>query len=255
MSDEWAALADQFVDGAYATVKGRVRTYVLHRQLLEHLPVAPGSVLDVGGGAGNQSVPLARLGHSVVLLDSSEAMLAKAAQRLGAEPAEVRDRVRLVLGRGEQASELTDGQLFDLVLCHGVLMYLTDPRPMLDALGACLAHGGLLSVMALNAKTLSVRPALERRWAEALAALDAVEELGVLGVATRADDVEELSGLMLERGVTPVGWYGVWLFADWMDLDGSADDEVAQIAELELAASRRDPYRSMSRVFHLLSRG
>jgi hypothetical protein len=36
--DLWADLADQFADGAYASVKGLVRTYVLHQQLLEHLP-------------------------------------------------------------------------------------------------------------------------------------------------------------------------------------------------------------------------
>lgn len=36
--DTWAALADQFVDEAYASVKGYVRTYVMHQQLLEHLP-------------------------------------------------------------------------------------------------------------------------------------------------------------------------------------------------------------------------
>lgn len=51
--DAWAFLADQFVDGAYESVKGQVRTYVLHHQLMEHLPEPPGTVLDVGGGAGH----------------------------------------------------------------------------------------------------------------------------------------------------------------------------------------------------------
>lgn len=32
--DIWASLADQFADEAYASVKGCVRTYVMHRQLL-----------------------------------------------------------------------------------------------------------------------------------------------------------------------------------------------------------------------------
>jgi ubiquinone/menaquinone biosynthesis C-methylase UbiE len=31
----------------------------MHQQLLEHLPEPPATVLDVGGGAGNQSFPLA----------------------------------------------------------------------------------------------------------------------------------------------------------------------------------------------------
>ncbi|MDT0263358.1 hypothetical protein RM423_18400 [Jatrophihabitans sp. DSM 44399] len=55
--DPWAALAaPPFVEGAYASVKGRVRTYVLHAQLLPHLPDPPATVLDVGGGAAHQSL-------------------------------------------------------------------------------------------------------------------------------------------------------------------------------------------------------
>jgi ubiquinone/menaquinone biosynthesis C-methylase UbiE len=79
--DTWAGLADQFADEAYASVKGRVRTYVMHQQLLENLPAAPASVLDVGGGAGNQSFPLAQAGYDLTLLDPSAAMLDKARQR------------------------------------------------------------------------------------------------------------------------------------------------------------------------------
>jgi hypothetical protein len=48
--DTWARLADQFADEAYASVKGHVRTHVMHQQLLEHLPPPPAPVLDVGLG-------------------------------------------------------------------------------------------------------------------------------------------------------------------------------------------------------------
>src|SRR3954449_11256729 len=89
--DVWANLTDRFVEGAYATVKGRVRTYVLHHHLIDHLPPPPAAVLDVGGGAGHQSLPLARMGSEIVLLDSSEAMLSAAEQRLGVEFADVRN--------------------------------------------------------------------------------------------------------------------------------------------------------------------
>src|SRR3954454_24201008 len=115
--DPWAGLADPFVDGAYASVKGQVRTRVLHAQLLRHLPHPPASVLDVGGGAGHQSLPLARLGFDVTLLDPSPAMLAKAEQRLRAETDDVRRRVRLIEAPGEQAAEATAGQQFAAVLC------------------------------------------------------------------------------------------------------------------------------------------
>lgn len=51
-------------------------------------------------------------------------MVGKAEQRLADEPAEVRDRVRLVQADGEAAGRATGGRLFDAVLWHGVLMYL-----------------------------------------------------------------------------------------------------------------------------------
>jgi SAM-dependent methyltransferase len=249
--DAWATLADAFVEGAYATVKGRVRTYVLHQQLLRHLPAAPATVLDVGGGAAHQSLPLARLGYQVTVLDPSAAMLAKADQRVRAEPAEVRRRVRLLQADGQDADQAVGGETFGAVLCHGVLMYLPRPEPMVEALCRRLAPGGLLSIMALNARTLAVRPALERRWADALAAFDAGGEVGVLGTQTRADTVEELSRVMRQGRVDPVAWYGVWLFVDWLELPVEATD-VQAAAAVELQASLRDPYRQLSRVFHLV---
>lgn len=251
--DAWAVLADQFADGAYATVKGRVRTYVLHRQLLDHLPQPPAAVLDVGGGAAHQSLPLARLGYEVTVLDPSAAMLAKAEQCVRAEPELVRQRVRLIEGSGEHAADLVGGRRFAAVLCHGVLMYLRQPEILVRNLCRCVSAGGVVSIMALNARTMAVRPALERRWADALAAFDASTEIGVLGVDTRADTVEHLSDLLRSHDVAPEAWYGVWLFSDWLDLP-TTDTDVGAVAEVELQASRRDPYRQLSRVFHLVGR-
>lgn len=257
--DIWAALADRFADGAYATVKGRVRTYVMHRQLLEQLPPPPATVLDVGGGAGHQSFPLAQAGYEVTLLDSSAAMLDKARQRLERLPAEARARVTLLRGDGENAEDAVAGRRFDAVLCHGVLGYQEDPESLVEQLCRCVAEDGLVSIMAGNAHAGAVRPAMEQRWADALAAFDARAEVGVLGVPTWGNTVEDVGALLRARGVDPVRWYGVWLFVDWLEFGGTAldptDEKQAQaIAAVELEASRRDPYRALSRVFHLVGR-
>jgi SAM-dependent methyltransferase len=257
--DTWACLADQFADEAYATVKGYVRTYVMHHQLLEHLPPAPATVLDVGGGAGHQSFPLAQAGYAVTLLDPSQAMLDKARQRLERLPAEARRRVTLLQADGENADEAVDGRRFDAVLCHGVLGYQDQPDPIVEQLCRCAATGGVVSIMTGNAKASAVRPALERRWEDALASFDATTEVGVLGVQGRADTVEGLSALLQRGGVEPQRWYGVWLFADWLEFSGATLDPadsaaVGAQAAVELEASRRDPYRQLSRVFHLIGR-
>jgi S-adenosylmethionine-dependent methyltransferase len=257
--DIWAGLADLFADEVYASVKGRVRTYVLHQQLLEHLPEPPATVLDVGGGAGHQSFPLAQAGYEVTLLDPSPAMLDKAQERLQRLPAEAQRRVTLLPADGENAEEAVNGRRFAAVLCHGVLGYLEHPEPVVDQLCRCAAAGGVVSIMTGNAKATAVQPALERRWDDALAAFDARTGIGVLGLQGRADTVEEVSELLQSRGVEPLRWYGVWLFVDWLEfsgaeLDPTDSEQVTATAAVELEASRRDPYRQLSRVFHLVGR-
>lgn len=257
--DAWAGLADLFVDEAYASVKGYVRTYVMHQHLLEHLPPPPARVLDVGGGAGHQSFPLAQLGYDVTLLDPSTAMLDKARQRLQQLPSEAQQRVTLLQADGENADEAVEGRRYSAVLCHGVLGYLDQPDALVGQLCTCAEPGGIVSIMTGNAHASAVRPALERRWDDALASFDARTEIGVLGVQGRADTVEEISDLIRGHGVEPLHWYGVWLFVDWLEFGGATLDptdreQVAATAAVELEASRRDPYRQISRVFHLVGR-
>jgi SAM-dependent methyltransferase len=251
--DAWAALADQYVESLSGSVKGRVRVHVLHQHLRAHLPDPPVAVVDVGGGAGHQSLPLARLGYEVTIVDPSPAMLAKAAEALDREEPAVRRRVRLVEAGGEQAPAVLAGTRFAAVLCHGVLMYVEQPEPLLAALCELATPGGVVSIVAQNAWTCAVRPALEGRWADALAAFDVRREVGILGLATRADTLEELTTLLAEHGVERQAWYGVWLFTDGWARDTSPtplDDVLA----VELEASRRDPYRQLSRLFHLVGR-
>jgi SAM-dependent methyltransferase len=257
--DTWASLADLFVDEAYASVKGYVRTYVMHQHLLEHLPPAPASVLDVGGGAGHQSFPLAQAGYDVTILDPSPAMLNKARDRLEQFSPEVQRRVTFLQADGESADDAVAGRRYSAVLCHGVLGYLEQPDALVDQLCTCAAPGGIVSIMTANAHASAVRPALERRWDDALASFDSRTEIGVLGVQGRADTVEEISELIRSHGVDPLRWYGVWLFVDWLEfggakLDPTDHEQVAATAAVELEASRRDPYRQISRVFHLVGR-
>jgi SAM-dependent methyltransferase len=250
--DAWSPLADRFVDGHYGSLRGRVRTHVIDQHLHEHLPPAPARLVDVGGGAGNQSVPLAREGYDVTIADPSEAMLARAQSRLAAESPEVQRRVRLVKATGQAAPSLLGEACFDGVLCHGVIMYIDDLQPFLASLAALAQPGAIISVVAKNAANLATRPALESRWADALASFDADHQINGLGVDTRGDTLEGLTQQLADVGVDRLAWYGVRLFTDGWTPDRLATDPESTVLAVELEASRRDPYRLMSRLFHLV---
>jgi S-adenosylmethionine-dependent methyltransferase len=250
--DAWERVAQQFTE-QYESLFGQVRRYVLTAQLRWHLPPSPVSIVDVGGGGGQQAIALARHGHDVTLLDPSAEMLDRARRGLDRESQDVVDRVHLVQGPGEDALGVLAPRRFDAVLCHGVVPYLDDPAPMVATLATLAQPGGVVSIVAKNARTLAMRHASEHNWDDTLAAFDATREVNRLGLETRGDTPERLTDLLARYGVTTTVWYGVRLFTEGWGRDVApvqVDDNAVLAAELE--ASRRDPYRQLSRLFHIV---
>lgn len=237
----------------YETLRGVVRLELMQRQLYEHLGEPPARVCDVGGGAGHNSIPLARQGYEVKILDPSEEMLQKAQQSLEAEEEAVRGRVEFVVGSGEDAPRIFGGKTFDAVLCHGVLIYLEKADPLLEALSAIARPGAVVSILTKNADALAMRPALEGRYKEALAAFDADRETNRLGIDTWTDTVPELSERLERYGIELEQWYGVRVFTDHLD-DRPPGPGLPEILEAEWEAGRRDPYRGVARMVHLVGR-
>jgi SAM-dependent methyltransferase len=253
--DPFGTVADRFV-AHYAELRGRLRTRIVHRQLEPHLRGRSCRVVDVGGGAATQAIPLARAGHRVTVVDPSVAMLAAAREALAAEPVDVRERVSLVEGRGEDAPALVGAGVADVVCCHGVVMYLDDPGPLLAALAAVVRPGGVVSIIATNRRCLAARAALRGRWDEALGLFDADRYVNGLDVDARADDPDDLTAQLAALGVDPVAWYGVRVFSDaWAaDDERFANADPAAVEAVEWEAGRRDPYRQLSRLLHWIGR-
>ena len=102
-----------------------------------------------------------------------------------------------------------------------------------------------------NATALAARPALEGRYRDALDALAADRDLGRLGAVTRGDTVKGLSEMLDGVGISVERWYGGRVFTDHLGnrMPGS---DLPEILELEWEAGRREPYRSVARLFHLV---
>lgn len=225
------------------------------RDLLADRADRPLTVLDVGAGQGTQALRLAREGHRVTAVDVAEEMLAPFRLALESEPPAVRRAVTLLVGDVRDLAETTELTTYDLVLCHGVLMYLDDPGPALAGLAAATAPDGVLSLVARNREAMALRHAMRRQWAKALAAFDATGYVNELGVAARADTVGELTRLLAGHGLTVERWYGVRVLSDGVPLDEPVPpaDELATLLAAEERAGRTDPYRGVGPLVHLLA--
>jgi S-adenosylmethionine-dependent methyltransferase len=252
MADPFSGLVEPYLATA-GTLRGVIRHTLVARQLGEHLPPLPAQIVDIGGGAGHQVIPLARKGYEVTILDPSRRMLRETRRYLASEEESVRQRVHLIEGTGERAREFLGEESFEAVLCHGVLPYLDDPHALMHALVSVASPGAVISVLAKNAAALAMRPGLEERYKDALAALDVDRDLGRLGTVTRGDKISGLSRLFEGVGIEAVQWYGVRIFTDHLG-DRPPGVNLADIVRLEWEAGRRDPYRSVARLIHLIGR-
>ncbi len=211
---------------ALGRLRDAVRQELVRRQLREVLgDDTSARVLDVGCGQGTQVLHLARAGYEAVGLDPGEELLAALDASLAGESDDVRRRVTTVLGAGERAAELVDGR-FDVILCHGVLMYLDDPTALLTAISAVATPGARLSLLVRNGHALAMRDGLLGRWDEALAQFDATTYTNRLGLDARAHTLEELDALLSPLGWQRDRWYGVRVVTDHLDEPAPSADEL-----------------------------
>jgi len=257
------------------TLRQVVRQEMVARQLAEHLPDQPARrVLDIGCGQGTMLLRLARRGHELTGLDSSDALLGDLARSLRAEPPEVAGRARLVPGDALSAPELLGAAgpsdsgadlgrppdaaaaaAYEAVLCQGLTMYFADPDPLLAAIAAVTAPGGLVSLLVRNGDALAMRPGLQGDWRAAAAGFDGAAYTNRIGVRARADRLADLTVALERHGLGVRCWYGVRLFtdlaADDAPVPGAA--ELDRLLACEERAGRTDPYRAVAALLHVIA--
>jgi SAM-dependent methyltransferase len=217
----------------------------------------PLRVLDLGGGTGGLAVPLAELGHEVVVVDPSPDALASLSRR-SAERG-VAARVTAVQGDADSLAGIVGDQLVDLVCCHGTLEVVDDPQATLAALAGVVAPGGHLSIVAAQRLAVVLARALAGQFAQAHQAL--VSEDGRWGPADplpRRFDASTLRAMVEQTGLVVEDVHGVRLFSDLVPsalIDSDADR--AALLDLEAAASRHPDFGFLGELgaaVHVLAR-
>lgn len=236
-----------------------VRQELVTRQLRYHLPSRetgpPPQVVDVGCGQGTQALRLAAAGYQVTGVDTSAELLKHARRTTTTVPEAVRQRLRW------EHADLFDFAAghpaqWDVVCCHGVVMYLPWLSAAINAVVTLARPGGLVSVLSRNQASIAMRAGMAGRWHETLAGFDAdhyTNRLGVTGV--RADRPEAVQVALHTAGADTLAWYGVRLFTDsWTTTTDEPAPDLDTLLAAEEQAGRRDPYRRLAALTHTLAK-
>jgi len=229
-----------------------VTTHLLHH--LWSLPT-PVTVLDAGAGTGGYALALARQGHHVCLLDSSEDMLKIAERNATAVEPPLLPRLDLCCLPVEQVARHFDHDYFQAVMVHTLLEYLKEPWAALRSLIDVLAPGGLLSLLVVNPHAEPFRLAWRKR--DLSRARDAltvsVSQADLFGLPRRTLSPQAIRQALEEAHVDIVAEYGIRIFADHFTADELADTDFAlALKELELAAGCLEPYKHVARYLHIV---
>lgn len=244
-------LAERFARTIYDSIKGQVRLAVVWRDLQQAIPSLvdrPERVLDIGGGLGQMGCRLAGLGHHVTLVDPSHEMLDLARSHWRREGQDLPDD-QIIQARWQDLPSLSLAPA-PLVLFHAVLEWLAEPLVALRAVGDQVAEDGFFSVLFYNANAVLQTHLLRGNF-------DVVKS-GMLG--SRGKTLTPLRPLYPEAvidAVTAAGFEivihsGARTFTDHADARATAD--VDELIAMELAMSRRPPFRDLARYVHLLCR-
>lgn len=243
-------LVERFSKNIYQSLKGKIRLSVVRRDLQERVPeITQGSplrILDAGGGLGVYSAELAQQGHQVVYCDISKKMLNAA--REGAKKQGVADAIQFY--HESIQSILQRDTNFQLVLMHAVLEWLGNPKEVLDQVIESLPSGAKLSLLFYNQQSIVFRNLLRGNFFRATSE----NQKGDKGSLTPSNPLnpDDVKQWVAAHNVTITAASGVRVFYDYGEKDRLAQRTPEQIIATEIEFSRREPYRSLGRYYHLI---
>ena len=114
----------------------------------QYLPEGSLRGLDVGCGGGINTIDMARLGHSMLGLDSEKELIAVAEK-------EASEQHLIIDWHCQKIEDFAPQELFDFICCYEVLEHLENPELACQFMLRWLKPGGLIFCSTLNKTLLS----------------------------------------------------------------------------------------------------
>lgn len=212
--------------------------------------------LDVGGGTGVLASRLAVEGMHVTVVDSSEAMLALAAEtaRLG----NMHARIAFEHADASELAVLFAPGEFDLAACHNVVEYVDEPQAVIHAISNVVRPGGIVSVLARNRAGETMRAALKAHDLDAARDALNVEQVreSLYGGPARLFDAARLHAMMdATRSLEVIAVRGVRVLADYLPPSLSETKEAyARLLEFEYELGMRQDFSQVARYTQVIAK-
>ena len=137
--EEWYEVNAEFITEEFEQLEFQK----LHATLLNHLPQHPCSILDIGSGSGRDAAGLAELGHKVIAVEPSNALLTRA------RSLHPHSSITWVNGKLPELKAIRNlGHHYDVIFLSAVWMHLPyhDRQPSFERILGLLKKEGLLYI-------------------------------------------------------------------------------------------------------------
>ncbi|MFQ3236180.1 MAG: S-adenosylmethionine-dependent methyltransferase [Paraglaciecola sp.] len=237
-------IADKFENNIYGTSKGQLRHELLMHYLVTHLdfPLPQQRVFDAGGGTGEMSKEMLQLGCEVTLTDISAEALQLAEIKCNRHSA-------LHIVKGDILS-FPEEHGYDLVVCHAVLEWLSDPYPVIEKLLRLTVPGGHVSLSFFNKDAQRFGNLLYGNF-------DYVQQGMKVKKKVRLSPNYPLypRDVLAYLGTQPVeivSLAGLRCFHDYLQQRSMQTSHFAQLKQAEIDYGSSEPYMWLGKYFHIL---
>ncbi|MCK6261956.1 tRNA uridine 5-oxyacetic acid(34) methyltransferase CmoM [Vibrio sp. ZSDE26] len=245
-------IAHKFVKNIYGSDKGEIRQVIVWEDLQDILSQLnsnnrPLTVLDAGGGLGQMSQKLAKLGHDITLCDLSSEMLQLAKQDV--ERNELSQRYRFIHSSVQKIEEHLEDSV-DLVLFHAVMEWLGEPKVALQKVLEQVKPGGMASVMFYNHHGLVYKNVICGNIPHVLGGMPHRKRFKLQ--PQKGLKPEDVYQWIEEAGFEICGKSGIRSFSDYIgNMEYMGDYQYEDVLALEKQLCRQEPYLSLGRYIHV----